>query len=203
MIPAGEVLRCVDAVRPEIDVAALSVGRPDGRYFAGRRLLPWMTSDETRRLAALHYRYHHLRAPWVEAAMQAEYDALSHRYASTSVVVSWWIEDGQPGLPTVLQNDSNELGEPTLARCFAWDRGSSLTHAIITACAPRENSNDYYDAVMDKFTRELGDTWCLAAADIQVFVATLRFRRDLHAAEEAGVRIEAEVAKLSGPELRE
>jgi hypothetical protein len=70
---------CVDApAAPIIDVVALSAGKPDGVYYAGKRLAPWLTFNERQKLS------------WAD---RPDKDLLARRKVE-SIVLRWTIEGG-------------------------------------------------------------------------------------------------------------
>lgn len=175
LAPAGEGTdSCADPpATPPIDVAALSVGMPDGVYYAGRQLTPWMPYKEISELCELRYRH---RERMSDRGDRERRETLMARREGQSIVVKWTIERGRPSTPTPVKNRYTDgLGDDTEARAFTWNSGSSedstLTHCLLSEAIETHDasSNDYYhDAA--KIVKSFGETWLLPQRRLQVLI---------------------------------
>jgi hypothetical protein len=168
----GALAACGDTPEPPaIDVAALSVGQPDGTYYAGKRLLPWLSFEDRCRIVFRDDR----RAPPENEAL------LAHR-AGETVVVRWTIEGGIPSAPDPFPNRYREGNEREYQRAFIWGTEPrhvdvyQLSNALLRDVIPdgqeRPGAEGYHDAVA-KLTREFGDAWILPALAIRRIAARL------------------------------
>lgn len=197
---------CTDPpARPEIDVVALSVGRHDGVYYAGRRYHR-TTSEERRALRDLagkrlyHNSFSHAEADRLEA--------LYVRHETASTVVRWEIAGGLPSAPTRLVNRLTD-GVRDPAR-FGWTWGpgedsdaNCLVHTLIHKAISDGSSDDYFFALWP-VVEAFGDDWVLPQVEIRKVVAIADLRaakaemdRVITKARDAGIsdtRIDAIVA---------
>lgn len=210
---------CADAAPPAtIDVAALSVGKPDGVYYAGRRLTPWMLFEERVALSRLEPR-------WARDTpqKQAEYRARFARRTGESVVVRWEIADGRPSAPTTLVHKHEEYDDSHSPRrqvdhAYIWGRSADgrqhidvvdlghrmLADALVSIGKGMESTNPYIDHLMAGWLDDPGNEWVIPlSAVVQVIrVVNLRkahvdFVRAERAARDAGVDVDA-VLKTAG-----
>lgn len=194
-----------------IDVVFLSDGLPEGVYYAGKKLTPWMSFDDRLRLGELESR-------WARDTpeKQAEYVVLRARRAGESLVVRWTCENGLPSTPHVLldmhreTSSGSDLRDGLVPRAFIWgkepgDRGHidiwNLTHFLCNdALEPdeaRSRSSNNYSEDLDVDVAAFGDEWLLPRANIRrlIFAHDLRrakkkYEAALQEAKAAGVNVE-------------
>ena len=190
-IPASAGASCADDPVPlPIDVAALSVGRPDGMYYAGRRLTPWMSFDERIELSGIDLSFMRDKRERLEE--------LKKRRAAESIVVRWEIEDGRASIPVVLVDMHDESGTQyprvQTPRAFLWgDVGHTdlwrLVHFLLREEIERtertyRSSNAYTDEMrgaLRRATVDDPDQWVLPASAIR----TMILEKDLASARAA------------------
>jgi hypothetical protein len=188
---------------------ALSVGRPDGIYYAGKRLTPWMsstTSMEFRRLSS----YFQRQTP----ELDARYQELQRYRAGESLVVRWTIEQGIPSVPKTFTAGAASLTEGVRDEkndAFRWGKqqqhGHWLGHFFLKdlfelghkwSFTDQRNSNDYIDAVTTQFVDGFADEWVLPQADLLRLVyeadlrtARARYQQAIRDARKYGVDVDA------------
>ncbi len=174
---------CSDApTAPLIDVEALSRELPDGVYYAGRQLAPWMTTAEHQEHRELWW-----TRDRVSLARSARMRELRMRRTGQSIVMRWEIVGGIPSSPTPLRKTSSDGIDDEDAPAFSWGTGriyeADLVHAILNDTLygryRSDSSNDYLESTEPLF-EVLGETWLISQASICQHIAT----EDFHAAVE-------------------
>lgn len=161
-----------------IDYVALSQGRPDGVYVAGKRLRPWLTMDERRLRNDL------LSAKKERRLTESELTALPllrEHARGESIVLKWSIEGGFPSAAVeMVQKEWGSLHDEPVA--FTWRPSShihvyALRHALLSLALSamgrgRDDSSDYINTVGthpdDLFENGQAwlDEWCLPIARV-------------------------------------
>ena len=180
--PRGDgAVACGDTPAPLFDVATLSAGLPDGVYFAGRQVQPWLTRDELLELSDLRID----RMGRISDERAARLLELRRRLMDQSLVVRWEVQGGRPSAPEALRNPYRG-GSDGDERAFTWSSGivfdADLAHVLLADVlrgrrhdAP-DSSNHYYDRVAPALkslatTWAIGETWVLPRRVIERVVA--------------------------------
>lgn len=192
MIPRVEITQpaparaatCADPPKPPpMDVVTLSAGLPDGVYFAGKQLTPWMNFEERIKLTEWECRV--LRpARHVEA-----YQALKARRENESLVVRWEIEGGLPSVPVELW-DVREADLEHEHRRYGYLWGACghvdayrLLHRLLDEAldhrAMGKSTNPYVERMEVVLTRACakGNPWVLPARAIRSLAAGYDLRK--------------------------
>jgi hypothetical protein len=201
---------CLDLAKPaSLDVVALSAGRPDGVYYAGQRLAPWMAFDERMKLTTWEHKF------LCEAHHEDAYRDLKRRRETESIVVRWEIDGGLPSTPVELWDVRDADFDHELRRyAYLWGRESGHTDAnrlghrllrdAIDFNGRSVNSNAYITLVMELLDALPQDgVWTLPARELVQIVArvdlrqaTKLYRKALSEAVEAGIGTAEELAGL-------
>jgi hypothetical protein len=193
---------CADAPLPlPIDVVALSAGLPDGTYYAGKKLTPWMSFEDR------------LKLRWLdphEARRDASARLLWERRAAESIVVRWAIEGGLSGVPTVLRCTREEMGR-SIVKAYIWghepgDKGHvdvfDLTNFLMRDCTKECGEDDMRTdrcfEELNVFIGAFGDEWLLSRAGVRKLMLAERVRKTralyehaVNAAKAEGVDVDA------------
>lgn len=161
-----------ETTAPSIDVAAFSVGKPDGVYYAGKRLYEVTAED-----------LDEYRQAWLWGSPHGERRAarmreLGLKIAGSTMVVRWEIQNGVPGAPEPIANRLCD-GSPQEYRRFDWGPHgcwTSLHHAICTDVDRSRQSNDYIDA-FDQAWKGLADEWVMSRVGVREHMAREDVRR--------------------------
>lgn len=176
----GPTATCSDPPIPSpIDVAALSVGRPDGVYFAGKRFYRVSDADYMAYRRALGVQF-----TWQDDALR-RHEQLGRRIAGQTLVVRWEIANGRAGEFERVQDRLTDGVTPPEHRFFAWgpernDMGS-LHHAICGIVDRCREANVYIDAFAPIWNAA-GDEWVLSHAELRAAMAREDTRRTTFAA---------------------
>lgn len=213
---------CTDAPRPlPINVELLSVGLPDGVYYAGKRLTSWMLFDDRMMLDGLYHGPH-------DTSSRAAFLALEQQRQNESLTVRWAIANGLASAPTVLTmkdhraTSSSRDRQPEFRDAFLWGRANhtdiySLGHFLldevlrqpghaIDTIGNQRSSNSYIEAFMPRVEAFGDDAWVISQREIACFVYEADLRRLRQAYVDArreawamGVHVEA-VLRQTFPE---
>lgn len=181
---AGPVAATVDSRAPTlpIDHVALSRGRPDGMYVAGKRLRPWLTFEERRRLSQLQGERDYNTIRQADRVVLA---SLEKAALGESVVLRWSIENGHPSAAAVSVSEEWISQGVTRKSAYTWAPTDAdghrhvhvcnLRHALVTWALeamgrPRDGSNNYYKLVTP-ICDAFGDEWVLPIADVCRLIA--------------------------------
>ncbi len=167
---------CADPpLRPAIDVVALSSGRSDGVYYAGRRYHR-TTYEERRALRDLAgKRLHHYA---FTRADECRLEALYVRHETASTVVRWEIVGGSVSSPARLASYLTDGVRDSARVGWTWgpdedNDAHRLVHTLIHRSVHDGSSNDYFDAL---FINAFGDEWVLPQIEIRKVVALVDLR---------------------------
>lgn len=164
-----------------VDIATLSVGLPDGVYFAGKRLTEWLPFKERQEL-----RFDlEARADRDSPEKRARYADLRKRRADESIVVRWEIEGGRTSTPEVLADKQEELeaGErkPIVECAYIWGSAGhtdvyrlwwTLLHEALKALDRESDSINPYVDEMGETAKTFGDEWVLPLKSVCQLIAT-------------------------------
>lgn len=161
-----------------IDVAELSVGRPDGVYFAGKRFYRVSAADYTMYRKVLGSQL--LR----QDDARRRHERLGRRIAGQTLVVQWEVFNGRAGEPELVKDRLTDGVTPPEHRFFNWgpegnDMGS-LHHAICNIVDRHREANVYIDAFAPMWNAA-GDEWVLSHADLRTAMAKEDTRRTVTA----------------------
>ncbi len=177
---------CADThIASAIDVVALSVGRPDGRYYAGMRTNEWMSFSDRLLLSDLEH--------YAESSKRRhQFEVLKARRSEESLVVRWDIDGGEASAPTplwdmrVLPRIDGRRAED-LRYSFVWGAGGS-SHVdchklgwklIDDALSPAQrdrHAGAYHKALM-KILFTAADAWVIPAKRILEIAAEVDLRQ--------------------------
>lgn len=189
--PTATLLSCVDPapVLP-IDHVALSLGRPDGLYVAGKQLRPWLTFDERLRMGRLQGER---GCSFLKAEDRPVLTALEAASRGESIVVRWSIE-GKHASPATVER-APQWGSDNRAECsYTWGGPDAEGKHHVQVCAlvhrliewaleamgrGRDSTNPYYDRVKP-LVYEMPAEWVLPIASVCKLIAVI----DRRAAED-------------------
>lgn len=178
--PVGTTV--TDRVPAPIDHVALSVGRPDGLYVAGKQLRPWVDFD-TR-----HFLFQFRCNPHPSAADQRRFKEIVAACAAESVVVRWRIENGHPGAAEPMTTHDGD-GNERVTVAYIWGKQRhrhvyQLGYDLIRLAGAEMRAEAVLDAVLDaaydrahEFVASLAPEFVLPIADICRIIAAVNLER--------------------------
>jgi hypothetical protein len=168
------------------NLKALSQGRPDGLYVAGKQLRAWLSLDERVTLGQLQGERDDRR---ISSAGLFALSALETAARGASVVVRWRIEGGFAGAPEVMLSKRCLSRTWVVEDAYTWRSGAEREHVhvclldhdlarwALEEMGIRGGSTNTYYRMAQSLTSALGAEWVLPIADVCRLIAGEQLRQ--------------------------